>query len=109
MPGYVLNASATVTCAHKPGKATPTQVFAKVLVAGAPVITADTQYGVAGCSMPAPTAGNGPCATATFMSGFSTKVLAGGRPLLLSTSVATCVPTATPLAVTIVQTKVIAT
>jgi hypothetical protein len=79
----------------------------RVLVTGQPVVTITSPYLISGCSMPPPTAGNGPCVTAMFMTS-ALRVLAGGQPVLLMDSQATCVPTGTPLLITATQTKVIA-
>jgi hypothetical protein len=95
MPGFLLNASSIVRCSHA-GMATPTATFPRVLVGGQPVVLITAPYQVAGCAMPPPPAGNGPCVTGVF-SVASTKVLANGFPVLLQDSKALCVPTGTPL------------
>ena len=61
---------------------------------------------VAGCALPPPTAGNGPCVTASFVSS-ATRVTSNGMPLLLLDSQAVCAPTGTPLIVTVTQTRVV--
>ena len=104
MPGFLLNASSMVKCAHA-GMATPSATFPKVLVGGQPVVLVTAPYQVAGCAMPPPPAGNGPCVTGQF-SVASTKVLANGFPVLLQDSKALCVPTGTPLLVGLTQTRV---
>ena len=104
MPGFLLNSAATVKCAHG-GMATPTATFPKVLLKGQPVVLIAAPFQVVGCALPTPPAGNGPCVIGKFVTG-STKVLAGGSPLLLLDSVALCVPTGTPLVVGVTQTKV---
>jgi hypothetical protein len=104
MPGFLLNASSMVTCAHS-GMAKATAVFPKVLVKGQPVILVTSQFQVAGCAMPPPPAGNGPCVMGQFMVG-STKVLANGFPLLLQSSQGICTPTGTPLIIGVTQTFV---
>ena len=60
---------------------------------------------IAGCPF-VPSGGNGPCATASFVTS-ATRVLAGGTPVLLQDSVSVCVPTGTPTIATVVQTRVI--
>ena len=57
--------------------------------------------------MPPPPAGNGPCVTAQWITG-STRVLAGGQPLVVQSSQSLCAPTATPLMVVATQTRVTA-
>jgi hypothetical protein len=83
----------------------PAATFPKVLLSGQPVVLLVAPFQVAGCAMPPPPAGNGPCVLGKFMTG-STKLLANGVPLLLQGSLALCVPTGTPLVVGATQTKV---
>ncbi len=104
MPGFILHLGATVICAHA-GQATPTAPFPRVLVSGQPVTTLGAPYVIAGCAMPPPTAGNGPCITGLWLAG-STRVLAGGLPLLLQSSPSTCVPTGTPMTPLVTQVRV---
>ncbi len=104
MPGFLLHLGATVMCSHG-GQATPVTTNPRVLVSGQPVATLSSLYTVAGCALPPPTAGNGPCVTAQFVSS-ATRVMAGGVPVLLLDSQAVCVPTGTPLMVTMTQTRV---
>jgi hypothetical protein len=109
MPGLILHQGAQVKCSHA-GTATPTSVVANVTVGGQPIVVATAQYSIAGCTMPPPSAGNGPCVTATFIPATAaTRVTSGGQPVLLNTSQATCVPTGTPLVIATTQTKVTAT
>jgi hypothetical protein len=109
MPGLILHQGAQVTCSHS-GTAQPTAVVAKVTVGGQPIVVATAQYSIAGCTMPPPSAGNGPCVTATFIPATAaTRVTSNGQPVLISTSQATCVPTGTPLIIASTQTKVTAT
>jgi len=107
MPGPVLHLGATVLCAHA-GQATPTVTMPRVLVSGQPVATLGAPWMVAGCTMPPPTAGNGPCITCQWTSG-STRVLAGGMPLLVASSTSTCAPTGTPAIPSVFQARVVAT
>jgi hypothetical protein len=106
VPGFVLHAGATVLCAHG-GQALPTAPSPRVLVSGQPVTTQTAPYTVVGCPFVAPS-GNGPCVTAQWVVG-ATRVLAGGQPVLLQSSVAVCAPTATPLNVVVTQTRVTGT
>lgn len=95
---------ATVLCAHA-GQAQPTVPNPRVKVGGQPIVTLPTVYTVAGCTMPPPPAGNGPCVTAQFVMG-ATRVMAGGQPVLLQDSQAICVPTGTPLNIVVTQMRV---
>lgn len=95
MPGFLLHLGATVTCSHA-GQATPTAPNPRVLVSGQPVTTIASPYVVAGCTLPPPTAGNGPCVTAQYVSS-ATRVFASGQPVLLIDSQAICAPSGTPL------------
>jgi hypothetical protein len=104
MPGFVLHVGATVLCAHG-GQAQPTVPNPRVMVGGQPVVTLSGPYTVAGCALPPPTAGNGPCVTAQWLVG-AVRVLAGGQPVLLADSQALCTPTATPLTVVVTQPRV---
>jgi hypothetical protein len=105
MPGFLLHLGATVLCSHA-GSAQPTAVEPRVLVSGQPVVTQPAPYTVAGCTMPPPTAGNGPCVTASWTTA-ATRVKANGIPVLLFDSQATCAPTGTPVIVTVTQTRVL--
>lgn len=107
MPGPIVHSGATVLCSHA-GQATSTAPFLRVLVSTQPVVTQPTPYIIAGCTFPPPTAGNGPCVTGQWVTG-STRVLAGGVPLVLMDSQSVCAPTGTPMIPTVVQTRVIAT
>jgi len=107
MPGFVLHLGATVLCAHG-GQAQPTTVSPRVTVSGQPIVTQTAPYTVAGCALPPPPSGNGPCVTAQFTTA-ATRVTSNGQPVLLLTSQALCTPTGTPLLVTVTQTRVSAT
>jgi hypothetical protein len=104
MPGFILHMGATVMCAHG-GQATPTVTNARVKVGGQPICTLASVYTVAGCSMPPPPAGNGPCMTAKFITN-ATRITASGLPVLLQDSQALCAPTSTPLTVVTTQVRV---
>jgi hypothetical protein len=95
---------ATVMCAHG-GSAQPTMTVPRVMVSGQPVVTIAAPYVVAGCAMPPPSAGNGPCVTAQFVTS-ATRVMALGQPVLLFDSQAVCAPTGTPLIVAVTQPRV---
>lgn len=104
MPGFLVHVGATVLCAHA-GQAQPTVPNPRVLVSGMPTVTIASPYVVAGCAMPPPASGNGPCVTAQFVSS-ATRVFSNGQPLLLLDSQAVCVPTGTPLIIAATQTRV---
>jgi hypothetical protein len=67
-----------------------------VLVNGMPTVTIASPYSVAGCVMPPPIAGNGPCVIATFYSS-AVRLTSNAVPLLLFDSQAIAAPTGTPL------------
>ena len=104
MPGFLLHVGAQVMCAHG-GQAQPTAPQPRVLVSGQPVTTFAAPYVVAGCAMPPPPAGNGPCVTAQWTTA-ATRVMAVGVPVLLLDSQAICAPTGTPVIVVAAQTRV---
>ena len=103
MPGFLLHATSTLMCAHG-GQAQATAPNPRVLLGGQPVVTQPTPHVVAGCPF-VPPSGNGPCVTAQWVVG-ALRVFAGGTPVLLQDSVATCVPTGTPLNVVVTQMRV---
>jgi hypothetical protein len=104
MPGPLLHLGATVLCAHA-GQATPTVPNPRVTVTGRPVVTQPGPWVVAGCTLPPPPAANGPCVTASWVTG-AVRVTAGGQPVLLLDSQAICTPTGTPLLAVTVQPRV---
>jgi hypothetical protein len=91
-------------CSHL-GQATPTAPNPRVLVSGQPVVPLTSMYSVAGCTLPPPTGGNGPCVTAQFVTS-ATRVFSNGVPLLLMDSQAICAPTGTPLLPVVTQIRV---
>ena len=91
-------------CAHA-GQATPVTPNPRVLVSGQPTVALTSMYAVVGCTLPPPTAGNGPCVTAQYVTA-ATRVSSNGVPLLLMDSQAVCTPTGTPLIASVVQTRV---
>jgi len=104
MPGFLLHQGAIVLCSHA-GQAQPTAPNPRVLVNGMPTVTLPTPYVIAGCALPPPPAANGPCVTAQFVTS-AVRVTSNGLPLLLLDSQAVCVPTGTPLLITMTQTRV---
>jgi hypothetical protein len=104
MPGFLLHVGAQVTCSHA-GQAQPTAPNPRVTVSGQPTVLMTTPYTVAGCALPPPPNGNGPCVSAQWLSG-TTKVTSNGQPLLVQSSQAICAPTGTPLVIAATQTRV---
>jgi hypothetical protein len=104
MPGFLLHLGAQVMCAHG-GQAQPTAPVPRVLVMGQPVTTMAAPYVVAGCALPPPPSGNGPCLTAQFITS-AVRVLVNGVPPLLLDSQSLCVPSGTPLMIVETQTRV---
>jgi hypothetical protein len=104
VPGFLLHVGATVVCSHA-GQAQPTAPNPRVTVSGQPVVTIATPYVVAGCAMPPPPSGNGPCVSAQFVTA-ATRVTALGQPVLLQDSQSICVPTGTPLLPLVTQVRV---
>ncbi|MFI0975409.1 hypothetical protein ACH4SP_00095 [Streptomyces sp. NPDC021093] len=102
MPGFLLHPGASVLCTHG-GQAVPASPFPRVKVGGRPVVTAQAGYTVTGCPFLPPN-GNGPCVSAQWTV-TATRVKAGGTPVLLRDSRATCTPTGTPLTVVSCQTR----
>ncbi len=104
MPGPLLHQGAIVQCAHQ-GVAQPTVPFPRVKVMGQPIVLQPAPYTVAGCTLPPPPSGNGPCVTANWVIG-AVRIKAMGMPVLLQDSKAVCVPTGTPLTVKTTQQRV---
>jgi uncharacterized Zn-binding protein involved in type VI secretion len=104
MPGFLLHQGATVLCLHA-GQAQPVSTSPRVKVSGQPVALQTSAYTVGGCTLPPPTAGNGPCVTASWITA-ATRVRAGGTPVLLQDSQAICAPTGTGLNVIVTQARV---
>ncbi len=100
--GYLLEQSATVMCSHG-GQVTPTNPNPRVVLGGTPSVTSSAPWSVAGCPFP-PNSG-GPCATAMW-SVATVRVTCGGQPLVVSTGIATCVPTGVPVNVVTYQMRV---
>ncbi len=107
MPGFLLHVGATVMCAHG-GQAQPTAPNPRVRVGGQAIVVQSTPYAISGCALPPPTAGNGPCVTAQWITA-ALRVRADGQPVLLQDSQSTCTPTGTPLTVMSAQMRVKAT
>lgn len=108
MPGFLVHAGATVLCMHA-GQAQPTVPNPRVTVSGQPTVLISSPYAIAGCTLPPPIAANGPCVTAIWLPPTgSTRVLSSGQPLVVFSSQAQCVPSGTPLMISVTQTRVTA-
>lgn len=103
MPGYFLHVGAVVQCSHG-GVAQPLVPYPRVRVSGQPIVLQTSPYAIAGCTFPPPPVANGPCVTATWVTG-SVRVQANGMPVLLQDSQAICTPTGTPLIVSSTQVR----
>ncbi len=104
MPGFLLHQGATVLCLHG-GQAQPTVPDPRVTVSKQPVVTLQSPYVVAGCTLPPPPAANGPCVSAQFITA-ATRILVGGAPVLLQDSQAICAPSGTTLNIVLTQVRV---
>lgn len=104
---FLIQVGAQVMCAHG-GQAQATVPYPRVLLSGQPAVQQPNPWVIAGCAFPPPPAGNGPCITAMWSTG-TVRVMGGGMPLLMQSSMATCIPTGTPTMVVMTQMKVQAT
>ena len=107
MPGFLLHVGCRVLCAHG-GQAQPTAPNPRVTVSAQPTVQQTAPWAVAACTLPPPTAANGPCVTAQWTTG-TLRVTSLGQPLLVMGSQALCAPTGTPVATMAAQTRVVAT
>src|ERR1700682_2916752 len=106
MPGFLLHVGSILHCAHA-GEATPATPNSRVTVSGQPIVSQDSIFVIADCTLAEPNPGNGRCMTARFVTAAS-RVKASGFPVLLHTSQAVCSPTGTPLHIVQTQTRVTA-
>ncbi len=102
MPGYLIDVTSTITCAHL-GQAQPGALNPRVKACGQATVVQSTPYAVAGCALTG--SPNPPCATAQWTSA-ATRLQSGGQPLLLQDSLSTCAPTGTPLTASVTQIRV---
>jgi hypothetical protein len=100
--GYLLHATATIMCAHG-GQAQATVTLPRVKLGGQAAVGQAAPYTIAGCPFVSPAPG--PCVTAQWTTA-AMRVKSGGIPVLLQDSMATCVPTGTPLQVVVTQMRV---
>ena len=104
MPGFLVHVGAQVLGSHG-GQATPTVPNPRVTVGGQPTVLITGPYVVAGCALPPPSAANGPCVSAQWLTG-TTRVLSNGQPLVVQSSQAICAPSGTPLLILVTQPRV---
>ncbi len=97
MPGFMLHQGSVVLCSHA-GQAKPTSVNPRVTINGQSIVTRTSIYSVAGCTLPPPPTGNGPCVTGQWITA-ATRVTTMGVPVLLLDSQSVCAPTGTPLVI----------
>lgn len=103
MSAYVLDANATVLCQHA-GNARAVATNTRVKLGGQAVLTQTDTHAVSGCSFtkgPVYT----PCVTVRWLSA-ATRVKAGGMPVLVRDSQATCIPNGTGVNVLVTQMRV---
>ncbi len=103
MPGYVLHQGATVLCMHG-GQAQPMTMNLRVKVGGQMVVTQSDIYSISGCPFTVGTAPS-PCVTGQWITA-AARVKAGGLPVLLQDSQATCVPNGTGVNIITTQMRV---
>jgi hypothetical protein len=93
MPGMLIQQGAMVMCAHG-GQGQPTAPNPAVMLSGMPSFLLSAPWTVVGC--PGIPTVLPPCVTAMWTVG-TTRVTSFGQPLLVQSSVSTCIPTGTPL------------
>lgn len=101
--GYLLTQGATVLCQHS-GQAQPTVTSPRVKIAGQAIVTQSSSYTISACPFMKGSAPS-PCVTAQWTSA-ATRVKAGGAPVLLKESQATCTPNGTGVNIVMTQTRV---
>ncbi|MEO8809407.1 MAG: hypothetical protein ABI386_04085 [Rhodanobacter sp.] len=106
MPGFLIHVGASVLCSHL-GQAQASASNPRVKVSGQPTVMMAGLWTITGCVLPPPSAANGPCVSAQFVTA-ATRVTSNGQPLLLFDSQAICAPTGTPLLIVASQTRVTA-
>lgn len=104
MPGYLLHQGAIVLCMHG-GTAQPVMPNPRVKVSGQMIVTQTCIYTVAGCPVPPPPIGNGPCTVCTWVKP-ALRVKANGIPVLLQDSQAVCVLPGTGVNIVMTQLRV---
>ena len=103
MPGFLLDMTSSVGCAHSPGQAKAAAPNPRVKVGGNAIPVPSAPYTVTGCALTGTP--NPPCATAQWTTA-ATRVASMGQKVLLADSQASCVPTGTPVTVMATQARV---
>jgi uncharacterized Zn-binding protein involved in type VI secretion len=103
MPGFLLHAGATITCAHG-GQVQASMPSTRVRVAGQPIVVQPVPHMVAGCPFNV-SGGPVPCVTAQWVSA-ATRIRSMGMPVLLQDSQAMCAPNGTPVTISVTQVRV---
>jgi hypothetical protein len=85
MVDFFLHVGATAMCPHG-GQVTTVPGNPRVLVGGQPAATLSDQFLIAGCAFTLPGPKPSPCMTVRWIMP-ATRVLAGGQPVILRTSV----------------------
>jgi hypothetical protein len=98
MPGSPVTLAAPIVCAH--GGQVAATPNPRVTVLGQPTVFLTVPFQIVGCAMPPPPSGNGPCLTAPTVLP-SARVQSNGQPLALVAVPPLCVPTGTPLTLTV--------
>ena len=99
MANYMLDTSSTVLCTHA-GQAQAAGSNPRVKMGGQPIVTQINSYTVSGCSLPPPSAGNGPCVSAPWIPVTHTvRVKSMNLPLVCQSSQAIAIPTGTPITI----------
>ena len=106
MPGPLVQFGAQILCSHA-GQATATVSNPRVTLSGAPSLSLSTPMVIAGCTLPPPSAANGPCVTGQWLTG-TTRVLSNGLPLVVQSSSSICAPSGTPMMIVAAQPRVTA-
>jgi len=103
MSGFFLHQGATVLCLHG-GQAQPSVLSQRVKVSNQPIVTQPGAYTIVGCPFNVSGAPV-PCVSAQWTM-VSTRVMAGGVPVLLQDSQAVCAPNGTGVNIVVTQTRV---
>jgi uncharacterized Zn-binding protein involved in type VI secretion len=103
MSGYLLHQGATVLCMHG-GQSQPMTTNMRVKVGGQQVVTQSDIYSISGCPFNVGVSPC-PCVTGQWITS-ATRVKAGGMPVILQDSQATCVPNGTGFNIIMTQMRV---
>jgi len=104
MSQNVLTQISVVTCVHQ-GVATPMIPYPRAAIMGSNIICLASPYTVAGCALPPPPFGNGPCVIGTWLTG-AMRVNSMMGPVLMKEGVSICTISGTPLQVKFANARV---